>query len=86
MFFLQLPSTLPGIMQSPIAEVPERQNNDNRSKGSGTSQKPCHLESLPAGLIGKMIVYKSGAVKLKLGDTIYDVSNCKTLSSRVCLI
>ncbi|KAL8456738.1 hypothetical protein ACS0TY_033994 [Phlomoides rotata] len=79
MFFLQLPSALPGITQSANAEVPERQNNDNRSNGSGKSQKPCPLESLPAGLIGKMIVYRSGAVKLKLGDIIYDVSaglNC----------
>lgn len=36
--------------------------------------KGCSLEDLPAGYMGKMLVYKSGAVKLKLGDTLYDVS------------
>lgn len=34
-----------------------------------------HLENLPAGYMGKMLVYKSGAIKLKLGDILYDVSN-----------
>lgn len=33
-----------------------------------------HLEDLPAGYMGKMLVYKSGAIKLKLGDILYDVS------------
>lgn len=32
------------------------------------------LEDLPAGYMGKMLVYKSGAIKLKLGDILYDVS------------
>lgn len=43
-----------------------------------TSQYPskegCGLEELPDGYMGKMLVYKSGAVKLKLGDILYDVS------------
>ncbi|CAA0836695.1 RNA polymerase III RPC4 [Striga hermonthica] len=38
------------------------------------SEKGCKLEELPEGLMGKMLVYKSGAVKLKLGDVLYDVS------------
>lgn len=33
-----------------------------------------HLEDLPAGYMGKMLVYKSGAIKLKLGDILYDAS------------
>ncbi|RYQ79682.1 hypothetical protein Ahy_Scaffold2g107650 [Arachis hypogaea] len=36
--------------------------------------KPCKLNELPPGLIGKMLVYKSGAIKLKLGSTLYDIS------------
>ncbi|XP_072059146.1 uncharacterized protein [Arachis hypogaea] len=36
--------------------------------------KPCKLNELPPGLVGKMLVYKSGAIKLKLGSTLYDVS------------
>ncbi|KAH6818357.1 hypothetical protein C2S51_001960 [Perilla frutescens var. frutescens] len=73
MFFLQLPAMLPATAQSADPQVPESSN------GSEKSQKLCKLESLQEGLIGKMLVYKSGAVKLKLGDTIYDVSaglNC----------
>ncbi|KAL7001712.1 hypothetical protein U1Q18_002860 [Sarracenia purpurea var. burkii] len=34
----------------------------------------CSLEELPGGYMGKMLVYKSGAIKWKLGDVIYDVS------------
>lgn len=41
-------------------------------KHSATSN--VSLDELPAGLMGKMLVYKSGAIKLKLGDTLYDVS------------
>lgn len=29
---------------------------------------------MPGGYMGKMLVYKSGAVKLKLGETLFDVS------------
>nr|GMC65772.1 DNA-directed RNA polymerase III subunit RPC4-like isoform X2 [Ipomoea batatas] len=32
------------------------------------------MEELPGGYMGKMLVYKSGAVKLKLGNILYDVS------------
>jgi hypothetical protein len=32
------------------------------------------LTSLPSGLIGEMLVYKSGKIKLKLGDVFLDVS------------
>lgn len=66
MFFLQLPKMLPGIAQSADSEVPEHQN-----KGT---QNLTTLDSLPQGLIGKMLVYKSGAVKMKIGNAIYNVS------------
>ncbi|KAL0410429.1 UNVERIFIED_CONTAM: hypothetical protein Slati_3632600 [Sesamum latifolium] len=78
-FFLQLPSILPTVKQSTNAEVPEADKNANPGKGAEASRKPCRLEDLPAGLMGKMLVYRSGAIKLKLGDTLYDVSaglNC----------
>ncbi|KAL2457398.1 RNA polymerase III RPC4 [Abeliophyllum distichum] len=38
------------------------------------SRKGSSLEDLPGGYMGKMLVYKSGAVKLKLGDVLCDVS------------
>lgn len=30
--------------------------------------------ALPEGFMGKLVVYKSGAVKMKLGDVLCDVS------------
>ncbi|XP_060213052.1 uncharacterized protein LOC132640473 isoform X2 [Lycium barbarum] len=39
-----------------------------------TTKKACGLQELPAGNMGKMLVYKSGKIKLKLGDILYDVS------------
>lgn len=69
MLYLQLPSMLPAIEQSADSE-----NNPSSSKGPGNnSQKLGTLGSLPAGLIGKMLVHKNGAVKLKIGDALYDV-------------
>lgn len=47
----------------------EESVKSEKGKGKGTS-----LEELPEGYMGKMLVYKSGAVKLKLGDILYDVS------------
>ncbi|XP_073121433.1 uncharacterized protein [Henckelia pumila] len=56
------------------------------AKGKGISGSPTNqgngydfrkksgLEELPKGYMGKMLVYKSGTVKLKLGDIQYDVS------------
>ncbi|XP_024961846.1 uncharacterized protein LOC112502221 isoform X1 [Cynara cardunculus var. scolymus] len=33
------------------------------------------LKELPDGFMGKMLVYESGAIKFKLGDTTFDVSS-----------
>lgn len=41
---------------------------------NNTSDTACSMKDLPAGFMGKMLVYKSGAVKMKLGDIIFDVS------------
>ena len=68
MFFLQLPAKLPIVKQSPKSEGPQT------ASSTDPADKSCSLDELPAGFMGKMLVYKSGAVKLKLGDTIYDVS------------
>ncbi|KAE8678739.1 lichenase-like [Hibiscus syriacus] len=76
MLFLKLPPTLPTIQQP---EGVAREEARSSSRSSRTAKKTSGLAELPAGLMGKMLVYKSGAVKLKLGDTIYDVNtgmNC----------
>lgn len=50
----------------------EKSVKSEKGKGKG---KAISLEELPEGRMGKMLVYKSGAVKLKLGDILYDVSS-----------
>ncbi|KAK6248767.1 hypothetical protein QUC31_020332 [Theobroma cacao] len=79
MFFLQLPPTLPMIKQSGTTAGLEVDSSSKPAARVGSVKKTCGLEELPAGLMGKMLVHKSGAVKLKLGDTLYDVTpglNC----------
>ncbi|XP_059317993.1 uncharacterized protein LOC132068433 isoform X2 [Lycium ferocissimum] len=44
------------------------------SRRHNTTKNACGLQELPAGNMGKMLVYKSGKIKLKLGDILYDVS------------
>ncbi|KAK8620052.1 hypothetical protein V6N13_066538 [Hibiscus sabdariffa] len=76
MLFLKLPPILPTIKQAESVAV---QQVGSSSKSSRTVKTTSGLAELPAGFMGKMLVYKSGAVKLKLGDTIYNVNpgmNC----------
>lgn len=68
MFLVQLP-TMPMLKQSIKTEGSEMANSSKTSKA-----KACSLNELPAGLMGKLLVYKSGAVKLKLGETLFNVS------------
>ncbi|XP_043712418.1 DNA-directed RNA polymerase III subunit RPC4-like [Telopea speciosissima] len=74
MIFFQLPTSLPLVKRSAVAESNQITGSAGPSSNVGSSDKGCSLEQLSAGLMGKMLVYKSGAVKLKLGDTLYDVS------------
>ncbi|KAJ4836519.1 hypothetical protein Tsubulata_047271 [Turnera subulata] len=74
MLFLQLPLNLPGIKRSVAADSRSAQESSTASGTAGAAEKPCRLDQLPDGFMGKMLVYKSGAVKLKLGDVLYDVS------------
>ncbi|KAK4265623.1 hypothetical protein QN277_026650 [Acacia crassicarpa] len=74
LFLLHLPSTLPMIKESDAASVPDAPPTSKRPVGAQTVKRPCSLGELPSGLLGKLLVYKSGVVKLKLGDTLHDVS------------
>ncbi|KAI3808894.1 hypothetical protein L1987_24857 [Smallanthus sonchifolius] len=56
----------------PLDQVPV---GSSSSLKEDASNKSFGLKDLPNGCIGKMLVYKSGAIKLKLGDTIFDVSS-----------
>lgn len=70
MLLLQLPA-LPLVKQSVSKKGKEKVGTVTTSEAS---TKGCNLEDLPGGYMGKMLIYKSGAVKLKLGETLYDVS------------
>ncbi|CAH9107762.1 unnamed protein product [Cuscuta europaea] len=71
MFFFQLPLLLPTIKQHANAsEGSEAANNNPKASKAGL----CKLDDLNGGFLGKMLVYKSGAIKMKLGETLYDVS------------
>ncbi|XWS51582.1 hypothetical protein CRYUN_Cryun12cG0189100 [Craigia yunnanensis] len=74
MFFFQLPNKLPILKRSASTKGKEKAENSVSSERFGALKKGCQLEELPAGYMGKMLVYKSGAVKMKLGETLYDVS------------
>ncbi|BFG39634.1 hypothetical protein CerSpe_259080 [Prunus speciosa] len=79
MFFLQLPPNMPTIKRSATADSQEVTKSSGPPGGARNMQKPCSLSELPAGFMGKMLVYRSGAVKMKMGDSLFDVSpgmNC----------
>lgn len=74
MFLFQLPP-LPLAKRSATTkgnEIVDDPTTPPRRKD--TSEKGCSLKDLPAGFLGKMLVYKSGAVKMKIGDALFDVS------------
>ncbi|XP_074585035.1 uncharacterized protein LOC141840854 [Curcuma longa] len=69
MLLLQLPVNLP-LGQQPSAGT---NVEDAASKRDRASKNGAKLE-LPAGRMGKIMVYKSGKVKMQLGDVLYDIS------------
>ncbi|PON53135.1 DNA-directed RNA polymerase III subunit RPC [Trema orientale] len=74
MFCFQLPPILPLVKRSASIKGKEKIGSSTSSQNPSASSKGHKLEELPEGHVGKMLVYKSGAVKLKLGDILYDVS------------
>ncbi|KAH7572072.1 hypothetical protein JRO89_XS04G0197500 [Xanthoceras sorbifolium] len=67
MLFLQLPPSMPTKKRSATADDKEAIESSKPRGGARTIE-------LPAGFMGKMLVYRSGVVKLKLGDILYDVT------------
>ncbi|KAH9613237.1 hypothetical protein KSS87_003309 [Heliosperma pusillum] len=70
MLLFQIPRTMPMTKRVTSAAVEASASNLKPAN----DDRPCKLNDLKAGLMGKLLVYKSGAVKLKLGDTAYDVT------------
>ncbi|CAN8273956.1 unnamed protein product [Cochlearia groenlandica] len=68
MFFFKIPDSLPIMKQKTGGNTKRGAASENISKRDNP------FEGLPEGHMGKMLVYKSGAVKMKLGDVLFDVS------------
>lgn len=73
LFFFQVPEKLPFLKRSASAKGKERADMSMPSESKSAARKTS-FEELPKGYMGKMLVYRSGAIKLKLGDALYDVS------------
>uniref|UniRef100_A0A6E8VJ86 DNA-directed RNA polymerase III subunit RPC4 n=1 Tax=Anopheles coluzzii TaxID=1518534 RepID=A0A6E8VJ86_ANOCL len=74
-FLLQLPDALPGKSD----DGNKRPTNGDDSKPEATANgeetpKYCTVRDLAEGYIGKIIRYRSGKVKLKLGEIMFDIS------------
>ncbi|XP_024130580.1 DNA-directed RNA polymerase III subunit RPC4 [Oryzias melastigma] len=97
LFFIQLPDSLPG--QPPTKEHrpvrTEVQSEDGQSVLLKTEsqeeegeENSCNLKDLREGLVGKMLVRKSGRVQLILGQVTLDVSlgaSCSFLQELVSI-
>ncbi|KAL3063301.1 hypothetical protein OYC64_002970 [Pagothenia borchgrevinki] len=97
LFFMQMPDTLPG--QPPTMEhrpvKTEVQSEDGQSvllktesQEEEAEENNCNLKDLREGLVGKMLVRKSGRVQLILGHVTLDVSlgtSCSFLQELVSI-
>lgn len=63
-----------GSDNRPDAAAAGSQRSGNRPTDADKKPKGCSLKDLPSGFIGKMLIYKSGKVKMKIGDALFDVS------------
>ncbi|XP_062534486.1 DNA-directed RNA polymerase III subunit RPC4-like [Armigeres subalbatus] len=70
-FLLQLPDALPGKTDS---EVRKTELNGTGEEEAKTDPQRCTVRELEEGYIGKVIRYRSGKVKLLLGNTVFDLS------------
>ncbi|KAM7017577.1 DNA-directed RNA polymerase III subunit RPC4 [Tautogolabrus adspersus] len=97
LFFMQLPDSLPG--QPPTKEhrpvKTEVQSEDGQSmllktetQDEEAEENSCNLKDLREGLVGKMLVRRSGRVQLILGQVTLDVSlgtSCSFLQELVSI-
>ncbi|KAF7694867.1 DNA-directed RNA polymerase III subunit RPC4 [Silurus meridionalis] len=83
LLFIQLPDSLPG--QPPTSEARPTKTTVQSEDGQNVLQKTegqeeeeeensCHLKELQEGLVGRLLVRKSGRVQLVLGNITLDVA------------
>ncbi|KAK1668303.1 hypothetical protein QYE76_056462 [Lolium multiflorum] len=86
LLFFQLPSSLPLPKQTQSVEEPNTGFEKNAELANVTREQRrpssfagSKIKDLPGGHMGKILIYKSGKVKMKIGDALFDVSpgsNC----------
>uniref|UniRef100_A0A182SJA4 DNA-directed RNA polymerase III subunit RPC4 n=1 Tax=Anopheles maculatus TaxID=74869 RepID=A0A182SJA4_9DIPT len=80
MFLLQLPDALPGKCDAAdkgAATAPNGSSSDSKVEATANGEDApqyCTVRDLAEGYIGKLIRYRSGKVKLMLGDIMFDVN------------
>jgi hypothetical protein len=74
LMFFQIPASLPLSQDAAVSRESDQDEMVGSVKeGTRNSSAGVKLEKLPEGHVGKLLVYKSGAVKLKIGDVLFDV-------------
>ena len=84
LFLVQFPSSLPlpsevesvadaDVDTSGDDETEGAKSKENDKKSRLESMRGCKLKDLPVGLMGKVLVYKSGKMKMRLGDALFNV-------------
>ncbi|VAI02371.1 unnamed protein product [Triticum turgidum subsp. durum] len=81
LLFFQFPASLP-LLQVVSVAVADMDTSDSEGVETEEPNKKrrlesidgCKLKDLPGGFMGKLLVYKSGKVKMRLGDALFDVS------------
>ncbi|KAK2653481.1 hypothetical protein Ddye_013337 [Dipteronia dyeriana] len=74
MMLFQFPANLPLNKRPASIKGKEKVESSLTSSGGVGAPMKAGLNGLSGGYMGKLLIYQSGAVKLKLGDTLYDVS------------
>jgi DNA-directed RNA polymerase III subunit RPC4 len=73
LMFFQIPASLPLGQDAAVSRESDQDEMVGSVKeGTRNSSAGVKLEKLPEGHVGKLLVYKSGAVKLKIGDVLFD--------------
>ncbi|CAL8468547.1 g8087 [Coccomyxa elongata] len=70
---LQMPSLLPAPAPPPVEDAAAAKLRHQRRDEAPPPPVALSLKDLPTGRIGKMLVFQSGAVKMQLGDVLFDV-------------
>ncbi|GJN30688.1 hypothetical protein PR202_gb19016 [Eleusine coracana subsp. coracana] len=80
-----------GLMQPQSVAEPGKGPEENAEPASTSTKgrrqgtvRGTKLKDLPGGLMGKILVYKSGKVKMKIGDTLYNEVAAMNIREKHC--